>query len=161
MEDFHHDYPDVLLKNNGDGTFTDVSNESLPNNDKPTKGFAYADYDKDGRLDFVIGNWNSGYRLYHNESKDGNNWISIKLVGSAQINRDAVGAKVYLTTSDETSQFQEVISGSSLGAGNDLTLHFGLGQATIQTLEIVWSNGEKQGLEKVEVNQFVTVTFGQ
>jgi enediyne biosynthesis protein E4 len=158
MEDFHRTYPDALLKNNGDGTFSDISDQ-LPNNEQATKGIAYADYDHDGRTDVVVANWNSGYRLFHNESTDTNNWISIKLIGSGSVNRDAVGAKVYLGTSSGQTLFQEVMSGSGLGAGNDLTLHFGLGTSAIDSLKIVWPNGQQQTITDVAVNQLFDVTY--
>jgi enediyne biosynthesis protein E4 len=161
MEDFHRDYPDSLLKNNSNGTFTDVSKESLPENDKASKGFAYADYDKDGWLDFVIGNWNEGFALYHNEGgvQSDNHWLSVQLTGSGSINRDAVAAQVYLTTTDGRTQLQEVICGSGLGAGNDLTLHFGLGQAEIQEVKVVWPNGETQMFDNVVTNQLWQLTY--
>ncbi len=36
---------------------------------------------------------------------------------------------------------QEVKSGSSLGAGNDVTLHFGLGPAEAVSVDVFWPNG--------------------
>jgi enediyne biosynthesis protein E4 len=161
MEDFHHDFPDFLFKNNGDGTFSDISETALESNNKASKGIAYADYDRDGKLDFVVGDWNSGYRLYHNQDPNTNNWLAITLVGSGEISRAAVGAKVYVTSSDNHTQTQHVICGSGLGAGNDMTLHFGLGQATVKEIVIVWSNGEEQRLENIEANQFMTVAYGE
>jgi enediyne biosynthesis protein E4 len=161
MEDFHHDYPDLLFKNNGDGTFSDVSDIGIADNNKASKGVAYADYDRDGRLDFVVGEWNSGYRLYHNESKDTNNWLGVNLVGDGEVNRDAVGTKVFVTSSDGHTQTQHVICGSGLGAGNDMTLHFGLGQATVREIAIVWPNGERQSLEPDRINQVITVVYGE
>lgn len=158
MEDFHHDFPDALLKNNGDGTFSDMSTY-LPNNEKPAKGVAYADYDRDGHLDLITGNWNSGYRLLRNVNEDTNHWISIRLVGSDDINKDAVGTKVYITTSEDTVLFQQVISGSGLGAGNDLALHFGLGQAMIRSITIHWPNGHEQIVEAPEVNQHLVIQY--
>ena len=47
--------PDVLLHNNGDGTFTDVSAIVLPGTEGGTYGMAAADYDRDGDIDVAIG----------------------------------------------------------------------------------------------------------
>ena len=49
--------PNSLLRNNGDGTFTDVTFEAgLGEVHYPTQTAAWADYDNDGDLDLYIGN---------------------------------------------------------------------------------------------------------
>ena len=154
-------YRDFLFKNRGDGTFADATPQDWLNNLKPSMGLAYADYDKDGFLDFVLGNWNEGYRLYRNTGAIGgsNNWLNIRLVGGGDINRDAIGARVTITTDDGRQLLQEVKSGSSLGAGNDTALHFGLGAATIRELRVRWPNGAEESLSDVAVNQFLEVVY--
>ena len=155
------EYRDFLFRNKGDGTFADVTPQDWLDELRPSMGLAYADYDKDGLLDFVLGNWNEGYRLYRNTGTEGksNNWINIRLEGSADINRDAVGSRVYLSTDGGRVLMQEVKSGSSLGAGNDTALHFGLGEASIDELLIRWPNGVEAVLTDVAANQFLTVTY--
>ena len=50
-------HPNSLLRNNGDGTFTDVTFEAgLGKRHYPTKTAAWADYDNDGHLDLFVGN---------------------------------------------------------------------------------------------------------
>lgn len=50
-------YPNSLLKNNGDGTFTDVTFKAgLATPLYPTQTAGWADYDNDGYLDLFIGN---------------------------------------------------------------------------------------------------------
>ena len=46
-------------------------------------------------------------------------------------------------TTDGRTLMQEVKSGSSLGSGNDTTLHFGLGKSTVNELSVVWPNGNR------------------
>ncbi len=55
-----------LLRNNGDGTFTDVTKEA--GLDFPVDGqvAAWADYDNDGYLDLFVGGESVRSRLYHN-----------------------------------------------------------------------------------------------
>lgn len=48
--------PNSLLKNNGDGTFTDVTKESGMLSFHPTQTAAWADFNNDGWLDVFIGN---------------------------------------------------------------------------------------------------------
>ena len=154
-------YPNVLFQNNGNGSFTDVGSTSWREVARPSMGVACADYDNDGWLDFVVGNWNRGYRLYHNEGLTGagNHWLTVRLVGAGPVNRDAVGARVYVATNDGRTQMQEVKSGSSLGAGNDTALHFGLGAATAEELTVVWPNGLTRSLSNVPADQIWRVGY--
>jgi hypothetical protein len=123
-------------------------------------GIAYADYDNDGWIDFVLGEWNRGYALYHNtaQAKD-NHWLTVRLVGAGTVNRDAVGSRVYLTSTDGRVQMQDVICGSSLGSGNDMALHFGLGSADVSQIRIVWPDRTKNVLNDISANQILRVTY--
>jgi hypothetical protein len=59
---------DLLFHNNGDGTFTDVSNEAgLANLTGKSLGVAFADYDGDGRIDVYVANDSVPAFLLHNE----------------------------------------------------------------------------------------------
>ena len=49
-------HPNSLLRNNGDGTFTDVTLDVGMVQHYPTQTAAWADYDNDGDLDLYIGN---------------------------------------------------------------------------------------------------------
>ena len=85
------------------------------------------------------------------------NWISIRLTGSVEkngpVNRDAIGTRVYLHTSDGQFQMQEVRSGSSLGAGNDIALYFGLGESDIESVFVQWPDGRERIFVNVPINQ--------
>ena len=59
----------VLYRNNGDGTFTDITRESglLPLEDQWNSGAAFLDYDRDGHLDLFVSRYvgyESGLVLY-------------------------------------------------------------------------------------------------
>lgn len=63
--------PNSLLKNNGDGTFEDVTEEAGVLSFHPTQAGVWADYDNDGWIDFFVGNESSPgdphpCELYHN-----------------------------------------------------------------------------------------------
>jgi hypothetical protein len=68
--------PNSLLRNNGNGTFTDVTEESRLLSFHPTQTSAWFDYDGDGWLDLFIGNESvdasdpDPCELYHN-NRDG------------------------------------------------------------------------------------------
>lgn len=68
-------HPSSLLRNRGDGTFDDVTDEAGLLRDRPTQTAAWADYDGDGWLDLVIGVEATGplgarSELHHN-NRDG------------------------------------------------------------------------------------------
>jgi hypothetical protein len=162
MEDFRNPYPDLLFRNNGDGTFTDLGETALGENLRPTMGLAYADYDNDGFVDFVVGHWNEGYALFRNVGQAGadNGWLTVRLVGNGPVNRDAIGSRVYLQLDNGTTLMQEVMAGSSLGAGNDTALHFGCGGAAITALTVVWPNGVQQTFTEVTTDQNLRIVYG-
>jgi hypothetical protein len=59
--------PNTLYRNNGDGTFTDVSEETgIAAVLGKGMGVAFADFDGDGFLDVFVANDNSPNRMFHN-----------------------------------------------------------------------------------------------
>jgi cytochrome c peroxidase len=144
-----------LFRNNTDGTFSLVACENEAADIRMSLGVAYADYDQDGWVDLVVGNMDEGYRLYRNQTRESENnrWLALELEGEGRVNRDAVGARVYLATENGIIQMQEVINGASLGAGNELALYFGLGQSRTAALKIRWPDGTEQVFEDVTSNQ--------
>src|SRR5437867_13172690 len=47
----------ILYRNNGDGTFTDVTDQAGVKNGLYATSAAWADYDNDGRLDLFVANY--------------------------------------------------------------------------------------------------------
>jgi hypothetical protein len=150
-----------LYENNGDGTFNDISNGSVASDTGTTFGVAYADYDSDGWLDLAIANYNNEYKLLRNTCGDDsdNHWLSVSLDGTGNVNRDGIGGRVYLELDDGRTLMQEVKSGSSLGAGNQMALHFGLGEAAIQQARIVWPDGRESLYDNPPVDQQWSVAY--
>ena len=151
-----------LFHNNGDGTFSRVRSGSGAGDVGPTMGIATADFDNDGWVDLLIGNKDNGYSLLRNQTgaQTGNHWFSLELVGDGPVNRDAVGSRVTIRTEDGQVQLREVQNGGSLGAGNELALHFGLGTAvSITELTVVWPDGRTQQFENVPVDRKVSLAY--
>lgn len=147
-----------LFQGNEGGVFTDASNE-LPTNLFRSRGCAFADYDKDGDLDFGVVSVHQlfetaqdQFALYHNENELGN-FIAFDLEGLV-CNRDAFGTQVIVHT-DGRAFLREVGGGSSHCSQNSSILHFGLG--TIESLDSVvvnWPIGPSQVFDSLAVNLF-------
>ena len=55
--------PNTLYRNNGDGTFTDVSSMAIPSEDRWSTSAAFLDYNRDGYLDLFVTNYVNFSRL--------------------------------------------------------------------------------------------------
>lgn len=62
----HEETPSQFFRNNGDGTFADVSRKAGVNQTAFTKGASWGDYDNDGFTDLYVSNYGSENFLYHN-----------------------------------------------------------------------------------------------
>lgn len=146
---------DCLFRNNGDGTFVDVAYVNRADRVEDGRGVAMFDYDQDGRPDIVLRNYKQPVQLLHNVGPAAA-WLELKLIGTRS-NRDAVGARVTVTTAG-MHQVREVHAGSSYLSGSSLVLHFGLGEATrAEGVSIRWPSGTTTELGAVAVNQLLTV----
>lgn len=157
----HFVYPDMLYHNERDGSFRALDQRLFNGESKASMGFSTADYDRDGRVDFALTWWNDGHGLFQNTSYAGrtNNWVTFELEGGGTIDRDAIGTRLTVVASDGLSQTRELKSGSSLGAGNEMLLHFGLGDAEIKRVVVSWLNGAYHEYSNVPVNQRCRVTW--
>jgi enediyne biosynthesis protein E4 len=127
------------------------------------RGAAYLDFDNDGDLDLVISTNNGPARLLRNDNGNRNDMLRLKLIGTRS-NRDAIGAKVTLTTSAGLRQDAMVKSGSSYLSQSELPLTFGLGKpGSIKDvdIEIKWPSGRKESLPHVAVDQSLTIEEGK
>ncbi|MDA2929454.1 CRTAC1 family protein [Acidobacteria bacterium AH-259-O06] len=152
----------ILYRNLGNQRFKDVSSQagSALMAKFAGRGLAKGDYDNDGDVDLFINNMWDSPSLLENRGGNGNNFLSVQLVGTAA-NRSGIGGRVTVVAGGR-SQMNEVRSGSSFMSQNDLRLHFGLGQTNVvDRLEIQWPGGEIEEIVSVKPNQFLTITQGK
>jgi cytochrome c peroxidase len=152
-----------LFRNNGDGTFTDLAEGSGVGDPGKSIGVSVADFDRDGYLDLIVGNFDEGYRLYRNTLGDsalGGNWFALNLSGDGPVNRDAVGARVFLTGSDDLVQMRQVTNSTGLGGNSALELHFGLGTAEVESVRVVWLDGHEEVFDGLATNARYTLAYG-
>ena len=150
---------DTLYRNNGDGTFSDVSEmtgiTALPT--RVGRGATFGDYDNDGDVDIFIVNNHAAPILLRNEGGNRNNYLQVELIGTDQ-NRNAIGAKIQLKIADRI-QMREVYAGESYMSSNSFIVEFGVGNATqVETLQVTWLNGDTQARHNIPTNQRIRVT---
>lgn len=153
--------PRILYRNNGNGTFTDVSAESGPGiaATASSRGLAIGDLWNDGRQSVVITNMNAKPALLVNQVRSSNHWIALKLIGTRS-NRDAIGAKITLKAGKRT-WVDEVRSGSSYNSNSDFRVHFGLGSVTkLDSVQIRWPSGTVERFDNLRADTINTVTEG-
>jgi hypothetical protein len=125
------------------------------------RGAAFGDLFNDGHIDVVLNNIDSMPTLLRNVVKNSNHWLTLRLVGGAKSPRDAVGAKVFVT-SGGVRQRCDVLSGGSYASSSDQRLHFGLGQIRkVDRIEIVWPSGSKEEIQIPAVDRIYTVIEGK
>ncbi len=157
--------PNRLFINNQGINFTEAA--SLANVDakcvidcyfSSSHGFGYdhgrsvalADYDNDGDLDMFVHNLATlassiggvGMpKLYRNETNTNNHFLKLNLKGRNP-NHRAIGAKVFLDTSDGLQQMREVHAGTGHATSHAFPVFFGVPESsTIQSLRVEWSSG--------------------
>lgn len=149
--------PNKLYINNGDKTFTDISETAGIDDERLARGFISSDIDQDGDLDLltvVLESWETDAytKLYLNQSDQTNNYIQIKLTG-VESNRDAYGAKVWLYTGDKVFLKETYGGGASYASQPSSVLHFGLGtMESVDSLKIDWPNGHQQMETNLAIN---------
>ena len=105
------------------------------------RGLAVGDLDDDGRQDVVLLAQGGPLAYFHNQGTSrAERSLTLRLEGRTS-NRDAVGAKVIVTSSGRTQTAWRLGGGSFLSAC-DGRLHFGLGpEATTADVEVHWPSG--------------------
>ncbi len=145
-------YPNKLLVNQGDLSFSAPNMDALLNNDFASYGAATGDLNNDGKLDIVIANSaTEGIQVFQNTSS-AKNYLKCALIGD-ESNSYGIGARLELTSANGV-YVEEIKCGSSYVSQNSLKVHFGLGNTEIITeLKIKWPSGKVQVFENIEVNQ--------
>lgn len=147
------------FQNRRDGTFRDVSSEVGPAFLQPIvgRGLAIGDYDNDGKPDALVVDLEGHTLLLHNETPTSNLWLGLKLVGTKS-NRDAIGTRIYLETSD-TRQMREVQTGRSYLSACDPRVLFGLGthNGTPVKLSVHWPSGKVDDISVSRFNRYITI----
>ena len=162
----HHDfytYSNIMWRNNGDGTFSDVGTELGLSGEFMGDyfGTAWGDYNLDGDVDlFAVGHIDK-YVLFRNDQSETipSGYVVVELQGTVS-NRDAVGAKVtaYLGSMTLT---RWVRGGEGYHDFHSFPIELGLYDApSVQTLQIEWPSGIVDTYTDIGADQYVTAVEG-
>ncbi|MGA9670017.1 MAG: CRTAC1 family protein [Terracidiphilus sp.] len=154
--------PLQLFRDNGDGTFTDVSDRSGLNDgpQQSRRGTAFGDINNDGNIDVVVYNAGGPPSVYLNETRNANHRVLFRLVGTRS-NNGGIGARVTVSTAS-MEQTDEVRGGGSYLSSNDQRLHFGLGsERLIKSVTILWPSGLREQLNDIPADAIYSLVEGQ
>ena len=148
------------LRNNGDGTFTELGRAAGTDLMINSRGVAVADFWNRGVLDIAVSASTNRHALLKNEVGGKRNWLGVELVGTKS-NRDAVGARVSISVKGKP-QMREVVLGDGYGSQNSLRQYFGLNDASaVDEMVVRWPrSGIVQKFQNVAANRIVQVTEG-
>lgn len=150
----------VLLLNNRDGTFSDISGTSGLDLPDDSRAFALADLDHDGRLEVVLKN-RSGpqLRVLHNAMQDLGNAIIFRLRGRKS-NRDGIGAAITVEGGGQR-QTRYLQGGSGFLSQHTKELFFGVGSVKGSIRATVrWPSGISDVFEPLPVNHRIEIEEG-
>jgi hypothetical protein len=173
--------PGRLHINNHNGTFTDttfatgIANLSSDGKYLDGRGVAIADFNKDGNVDIFLQNvpqfvegFPFGKTIIPGKGKPkvfknlgtGANWVELRLIGTGSSNRNAVGAKVTITTKSG-KQYGLVAGGTTIYGASSRIVHFGLGTDRNPEVEIKWPDGKVQTFRRIPANKISTIFEGR
>jgi hypothetical protein len=151
----------ILYRNNGNGTFEDVSVRSGPGIQlkRSSRGVAFGDLWNTGQIDILVGNMNDLPSLLRNRMSYPSKALTIQLQGKAS-NLFAFGARVTVITKS-LHLMNEIRSGGTYLSQSDLRLRFGLGDADkADKVMIRWPDGHEDTLTDVSGGRLVVVDYG-
>ncbi len=143
---------DILYRNNGDGTFTDVSEESgISKHSGWGMGIVCADYDRDGDTDVFVGNDVAENYLFQNDGSGKFQEVALLSGTAYDLNGDEQGSMgvdcgdfnndglldFYVTSYQ--NQLSTLYQNTGDGFFEDVTMLTGAGSGTFH--QVTWGNG--------------------
>jgi enediyne biosynthesis protein E4 len=120
------------------------------------RGMVMADLDSDGDLEIVVNNLESPSVIFENQMCGGDA-LEVDVTWSSTNNR-AIGATLKLNTSAGTFM-RDIRTTSGYLSGESSRVHFGVPKdATLNSLEVLWPDGQTSTIKDLQVNTLMSVT---
>jgi enediyne biosynthesis protein E4 len=157
------------FRNNGNLSFTDITNTWGVGIESFSYGAAFADLDNDGDLDYVVNNIDDPAFLFENRlyvngnppEKQSSSFLRVKLKGDKQ-NVNAIGAKISVFYDSGKMQFIENSIYRGFLSSVEGISHFGFkGVTKIDSLVIIFPDGSVQKLMNPALNTVHSVSYAE
>ena len=144
-----------LFISDGEGLFTELSQEAGIIDYERGHGIVCGDFDNDGDVDIfqMHRNQTNAGTVWRNDTAVNNHFI-VKLNGLSP-NTAAAGARITLTVNGE-NQLREIMIGSNFTSQNPLTQVFGLGSNIQADLTVEWPDGQITTENNLAANELHT-----
>ncbi|HET7249767.1 MAG TPA: VCBS repeat-containing protein, partial [Gemmatimonadales bacterium] len=141
----------VLFRNNGDLTFSDVGRQwGFGVDSGISHGIATADLDGDGALDVVVSRLDAPPAVYRNATSAAR--VAVRLRGLSP-NTAGAGSKIHVLGGPVPDQSKEVVLGGSYLSGSDPLYTFAAGTSTALTIRVDWRRGGHTVINGVQPNR--------
>ncbi|MDE0298102.1 MAG: CRTAC1 family protein [Candidatus Poribacteria bacterium] len=153
--------PNLLFENDGRGQFSGVGARggNFTSQVEISRGLAFGDIDRDGDLDFVVGNIWGTPRVFRNDAPAlGTHWLSVRAMTGK---RDAIGARVTVVA-DGVKFVGLVLPAYSYLSSSEFKAHFGLGEIEeVEAVEVLWPDGDKERFRVSGIDRVITLRQGE
>ncbi|MEZ4648460.1 MAG: S8 family serine peptidase [Candidatus Eisenbacteria bacterium] len=150
-----------LWRNESGESFTSVACLGPVADTGDGRGTAWADFDRDGDIDWFVANADGANVVIRNDSPADRHWIRVALSGTTS-NDHGIGARVRVVAGG-ISQIREVTAGNGHRSQDEAIAQFGLAAASfIDSLIVTWPSGTVDVVENLAtIDTEVTVVEGQ
>ena len=145
-----------LFMNRGDLKFVDGSFSSNVNLDSDSRSAVPADFNRDGKVDLLVGSVGGGpLRLFRNQLP-ARSWLGVRLRGSDS-NASGIGARLVFHVNDRKI-YRDVFPANGFFGTAPSEILVGLGEASvIEKIEIRWPSGHVSEIDSVTPNRWVEI----
>lgn len=128
-----------LWRNEAGAFFTSIAVLGPIASNAQSHGAAWADFDRDGDIDWYVANASGANQLIRNDSP-ARSWLRVRLEGTVS-NGAGIGARVRVVAGGR-SQIRELTAGNGHRSQDETIAQFGLGDAaTVDSLFVSWPSG--------------------